>query len=408
MRGPRHSGYTLGITLFVNADGTLGLFENGLRQNVLFLYRLFKSAPGCSRVYLLAHGEAEAADIPADLGIDPADVVRTLAVADQLDAVIVAGAAMDRETAMRLRDRGCRVIAYKGGNGAVISMEAMVARPPRSDAERYVDHDDYDAIWMTPQHVHTYKGWCETIYRCPVTEVPQLWAPLLIKAARPAVRQRFGYQPGRRPWRIGVLDPNVTVMKTSHMPMLVCEAAFRRCPQAFQAIYITNGQRHRENAHFASFALSLSAVQARVMTLEPRFVGVEFLANHCDAVVTHQWENGLNYLYYEALYGGYPLIHNSNFLVDQGYAYPDFDAEGGGEALLSAWDHHDQALEDHRSRAAEMLAKLDPEAGHNIALHESLLLATGGLHHDVGTSAGSVDFAQARARTTASSTAGQS
>ena len=34
------SGYTIGITIFVNANGELGLFENGLRQNVFFLYRL--------------------------------------------------------------------------------------------------------------------------------------------------------------------------------------------------------------------------------------------------------------------------------------------------------------------------------------------------------------------------------
>ena len=144
------------------------------------------------------------------------------------------GAAMDRETVMGLKARGCRIIAYKGGNGAVISMEAIIAKPPRADAERYFDHDYYDAVWMTPQHLATYRGWCEMIYRRPVREVPQIWSPLLIEALPAPARARFGFRPPAGGWRIGILDPNVTVMKTSHLPMLVCEAAFRRNREHFR------------------------------------------------------------------------------------------------------------------------------------------------------------------------------
>lgn len=67
-----------------------------------------------------------------------------------------------------------------------------------------------------------------------------------------------------------------------------------RRPETFEAIYVTNGWPHRDEPHFNSFTRSLSAVQAGIMTLEPRFVGIEFLANHADAVVTPHWENGLN------------------------------------------------------------------------------------------------------------------
>ncbi len=305
------------------------------------------------------------------------DIVRTSQVLDALDYVIVIGAAMDRETVMALKARGCRVIAYKGGNGAVISMEAIIAKPPRADAERYFDADYYDAVWMTPQHLATYRGWCETIYRRQVREVPQIWSPLLIEALAPDVRARFGYRPPAGGARIGILDPNVTVMKTSHLPMLVCEAAYRRRPAAFSAIYVTNGWPHRDNPHFKSFTLSLSAARDGVMTLEPRFVGLEFIADHCDAVVTHHWENGLNYLYYEALYGNYPLVHNSAFLKDLGYYYPDFDAEQGAEALLTALGEHPQRQAEHAARAAALFQRLDPVSPANIALHENLLAAAG-------------------------------
>jgi hypothetical protein len=195
----------------------------------------------------------------------------------------------------------------------------------------------------------------------------------MIEAMRPQVRARFGYRPPEGAARIGILDPNVTVMKTSHLPMLVCEAAYRRAPERFKAIYVTNGWPHRDNAHFRSFTTSLSAAQAGVMTLEPRFVGLEFLADHCDAVVTHHWENGLNYLYYEALYGNYPLIHNSGFLKDHGYYYPDFEAELGAEALLTALREHPSRRADHARANRVLFDQLDPTAVANIRLHEQLL-----------------------------------
>jgi hypothetical protein len=359
--------------VFVNADGGLGLFENGLRQNVLFLQRLFSSAPGCAKVWLLNHGDGEPGPIAPELGLDPADIVRTAQVADQLDFVIVLGAAMDRDTALRLRERGCRVIAYKGGNGAVISMEAMAANPPRGDAERYFDADFYDAVWITPQHWEAYASWCRTMYRAPVHQVPQVWSPLLIEAMAPERRAAFAYRPGRRPWRVGLMDPNITVMKTSHMGMLACEAAWRVQSERLAAIYVSNGWPHRDKPHFNSFYRALGAARAGVMTLEPRFQGVDFLADHCDALVTHHWGNGLNYLYWEALYGGYPLIHNSEFLDGLGYRYADFDAEDGGRALLLATEVHDDGLEAYRQAAGARLAELAPETTANVAVHEGLL-----------------------------------
>jgi hypothetical protein len=366
-------GYTIGISIFVNADGSLGLFENGFRQNVLFLYLLFKASPNCARVYLLNHGESDDPQVPDDLGIEPGTIVRTDKVIDQLDYVIGAGAAIDRETAMALRRRGCRMICYKGGNGAVISIEATAAKPQRPDAELYFDSDYYDALWITPQHMHTYRGWCQTLYRCRVDEVQQVWRPLLIETADPQVRENFGYRPKGAPWRVGVMDPNITVMKTSHMPMLVCEAAFRRRRQAFAAMYITNALQFKDDDHFRSFAVSLEASKAGVMTIEPRFISSHFLTNHCDAVVTHHWENGLNYLYYEVLYGGYPLIHNSEFLKDFGYYYRDFDAESGADALLRAFDEHDANLDAYHARNAPLLRRLDPTTPQTIEAHEQLL-----------------------------------
>lgn len=367
------SSYSVGITMFVKADGDLGLYENGLRQNVVFLYKLFRAAPGCRAVHLLNHGDGEFAGWPPHLGMDDVPVVRSGDVVDDLTHVIVIGAAIDVGTMREMRARGIRIIAYKGGNAAIISMEAMIAKPPRGDAERYFDLGLYDAIWMTPQHTATYAGWCRTVYRVPVHEVPQIWAPIFIDNRAGPLGGRFGYKPGRPRWRIGIMEPNITIMKTSHLAMLACEAAWRVAPGAFDEVNVTNTIQHRDNDHFKSFAGSLGIVKAGVMTFEARFLSADFLANHCDAIVTHHWENELNYLYYEVLHGGYPLIHNSARLRDYGYYYSDFGAEEAGARLIEAKRTHDDRLEDIRRNVAALVRAVAPDNVNNVSLHERLL-----------------------------------
>jgi hypothetical protein len=39
-----------------------------------------------------------------------------------------------------------------------------------------------------------------------------------------------------------------------------------------------------------------------------------FLSDNVDVVLSHQWGNALNYLYLDAMYAGYPVVHNSPYL----------------------------------------------------------------------------------------------
>lgn len=369
-------GYTIGITIYVDAEGKLGLWENGLRQNVLFLYDMFRASPNCARVYLLNHGDGEPTETVEGYDDLSADIVRTPTVIDQLDYVIVVGAAIDPAMMQHLRERGTRLISYRGGNGAILSIESIINENRRANAERYFDLGLFDAIWITPQHVKTYKPWLQTLYRLPVAVVPQIWSPTLLHT-RPLVKEgAFGYRPGKAAWRVGMMDPNNTVMKTSHMGMLLCEAAWRERRDAFASIYVSNAVGLMENAHFSSFASSMQSVKAGIMTVEPRFISPDFLSNHCDAIVTHQWENSLNYMYYDVLYGGYPLIHNSDLLKDYGYYYPDFAPDIGGKVLLDAFDRHDHELPAYQAKCATLIDQLSPKNPKNIALHERLLTGT--------------------------------
>ncbi len=369
--------YNIAISMDFMDAAFGGIFTNGLRQNNIFLYRMFKASKNCANVWLLNVGAHEYAFPDGTLGVDADAIVRFDQIKDDLDYLIVVGTRPGPEQVQHLRERGCKIIFYKGGNSAILSMEAMTDAEVDKYGEFYFDREFYDVLWMTPQHIRSYAGWARTMYRTDVHEVPQVWDSSMLELQDDATRGGFGYRkkkPGEK-WKVGVTDPNITVMKTVHMPALVCEAAYRKRPAAFEKIYITNSLQFMQNAHFISFMEALSATRSGVMSVEQRFMLYDFLAKHVQAIVTHHWENGLNYLYYEVLYGNYPLIHNSEFLKDYGYYYKDFDAEDGARALLTAFKEHDRSLKAYSARNAELFARLDPQSPENIRLHEKLMFA---------------------------------
>jgi len=72
-----------------------------------------------------------------------------------------------------------------------------------------------------------------------------------------------------------------------------------------------------------------------------------FLSSETDIVVSHQWENPLNYAYLDAMYYGYPLVHNAEMIKDAGYYYEGFNITEGAEQLQIALQNHDDNIEEY-------------------------------------------------------------
>ena len=123
----------------------------------------------------------------------------------------------------------------------------------------------------------------------------------------------------------------------------------------------------KDRPDFVALARSLDMVQHGIATFEGRYPIVDVMTHWADAIISHTWENEQNYVYYEAIWGGYPLIHNSGYVGACGYRYATFDPEEGGLALRQAFHQHDKALDDYRRVGRDFLATLDPESDRNVA-----------------------------------------
>ena len=364
------------ITMEIRADARQSIWFNGANQHCVYLYMLLKRLPLVGEVWLV-HGDGVAAYAEGMMLGELAGALRPLsAVVHQTDLLIEMNALVHPTHVEAVRQRGGHCVSYRFGNDYVVAVETInfQANPWLPNPHRV----QFDELWTNPQHAHTCKSYFEAVYRAPVHVLPHVWSPYFLEqslAANAELKARFGYRNQGPAKRIAFFEPNLNVVKSSLIPMLAANECHVRRPELVQHVYMTNTFDKKENTAFKHIALGLRMVQDGKATADPRGPFVEWAAHHTDIVVSHQWENGLNYLLYEALYGNYALVHNSPFLREVGYYYPEFEVFEAAAAIERAAETHDAQLAAQAETNAAFLRTLDPAHAPNIEAHDARIRA---------------------------------
>jgi hypothetical protein len=79
------------------------------------------------------------------------------------------------------------------------------------------------------------------------------------------------------------------------------------------------------------------------------------LSQHADILICHQLLNPLNYIYLDAAFMGYPVIHNAPMCKDIGYYYEGSDTAKAGELLNWVLENHDKNLQEYSERNAKAM-----------------------------------------------------
>ncbi|ANH75594.1 hypothetical protein ACS15_4713 [Ralstonia insidiosa] len=323
----------VGVSLFVRGTGQ-SLWENGIFQNCLLLILLLRQSPVVAEAVMVSGGGGGAADPRMMLDEWSVPLLTQDEAMQRCDLVIEMSAQFSIDWITAFRRRGGKVVTMRVGNDYVIDIERAIFNKPSGFL---FSGATYDGVWTIPEFEHSCLHYYQTGLRSPVKILPHLWHPMLFDRARATLGAglSFGYQPGNPRWRVAMFEPNICMVKTSIIPMLITEEAYRTRPDFLEYVRVCNTLHMKDHTTFVHFARSLDIVTHGLTTFEGRFAVYEFMAAHGDAVVSHTWENAQNYLYYELLYGGYPLIHNSPYLGKAGYFYPDFDCqEGAGHCWM--------------------------------------------------------------------------
>jgi hypothetical protein len=355
------------------------VWENGLGQNVIFLARLFARLPFVQEIVLLDSGDQGV--MPDGVVLDDLRlrIMKPRDATEHVDIVIEMAGGLDVEWLDYMRARGAKVVFFTCGQPYAALIEPIVFGKGgyAARAERC------DEVWILPKD-RRFRSMLEAIHRCPVVEVPYLWSSEFVDRRIATLEQHgltFGFNAPEggaepAPLKVAIFEPNISVLKTSAIPMLVCDEAYRADPSAITSLRVLNSAHMVDHLTFNFLANSLDIVKAGLAIFEGRHDFPAFMAQHCNAVVSHQWNNDQNYLYLDALYGGYPLIHNSEWVGTRaGYYFPHFDIDAGAQQLLHAARHHHENLPAYRRDAHALLREVSPDAEANRSDYARHLLA---------------------------------
>eukprot|EP00041_Stephanoeca_diplocostata_P024902 m.641326 g.641326 ORF g.641326 m.641326 type:complete len:390 (-) comp22629_c0_seq9:1755-2924(-) len=227
------------------------------------------------------------------------------------DIVIEQGMQLSLEHVQALQNNGTKVVSFRTGNDYFLMIENMMFRKGKSSL---FNTHGYDMVWTIPSFNAT-ASFQHIAFRSDVHVAPYVWSPFFTDGTTKLLPSRRKYLP--RPQKtIATFEPNLNVVKTSVIPMVIVEALFRRNPALVHKVIVTNTAEIVKDAEeFIYFAASLDITQAKKIWFEGRYKFPWFVSEYADVVLSHQWANGLNFLYLDALHLRYPLVHNSESLV---------------------------------------------------------------------------------------------
>lgn len=366
----------IGISTLSTADQNI--WSAGITQNALFLAKLLRKIPFVRDVVLLDVGSEASLGGQVDLEWFGTRMVKLPDAADQMDVIIEMAGAIDTPWLGLQRARGKKVVWHCVGQPYTGLVESTLFR----ETGFFLHTGRHDAIWLLPKD-EVFIPMLRTLHRCQVEIVPYIWDPVFIQQRVEEVGTvglQFGYIPraehadSAAGWNLAIFEPNISPIKSSLIPMLIVDTAYRAAPDSIRQLHVLNTLHLVEHPTLLYFANALEVVRQHKTVFTGRHDIAGFLGQHqVDAIVAHQWQNDQNYVYLDALYGGYPLIHNSPWLMNAGYYYPDFEVQQGAAQLRHAMACHDGNLAGYDQRSARYLKSVGLSSESNVTAYSQLL-----------------------------------
>ena len=355
----------IGITIGLREENE-SMWINGIKLNAILLANALKEI-GKHNVYIV-----DTSNIVKDLTKVRWDTskfpIKSLnEVFKTTDLMITLGTSFPSDVIKKFKAQNPnkRIVKYMCGNSYVIEMERAIFKTGDDLGVAPWDNGA-DEIWYVPQQGYQNEHYYKTIFRTDkVYPVPFVWDPMfLIQELAIYKARKRKYLPIYNPSkpqsekRLSVFEPNMNVVKYSMIPILAAEQAYRRGVE-FSKMFVASGKNLLKNGYYKSMITTLNMVKDDPKNPKVQFTSrypvAHYLAETTDIVVSHQWENPLNYSYLDVMFMGFPLVHNADMIKDAGYYYPDFDISKASEQLEYALKHHDDHREEYAAKNKPVL-----------------------------------------------------
>jgi hypothetical protein len=352
------------------------LFCNGIRQNVLYLGELLLNIG--YDVYFTCN-KPFTDELINNLSYDSRFkfIPNNKILSIDFDVMISIGYELEMNIIQMLKYMKTKIVSYNCGNNYIIDSESMLysQHETKNNKINYIRKNGiipFDIIWSIPQMTNTNQYYWSTLMRTKCIEVPFIWSENSIKIACKSENRSYSdllYINRGNEKRLVIFEPNISIMKWSGPALLSCENAYRTLndnnKNKIKHVFLNNLYDKDKNKSinifnmnaFTSFVNNLDLCSDRKISIESRFNTLSYMSTFADVAVSHQWENNLNYLYFDLAWMGWPIIHNASLCKDVGYYYDQFNYEEGGKRIIESIENHDNNVNEYIIRNRQAIDK---------------------------------------------------
>lgn len=317
------------MNVLVTGSLNYPLHSNGLQQNIIFLCDMLTDM-GYSVFVVVNHDLDDCVIQPSNVTIMEEDEVGDY----KFNYVLQASFFLRNKTIDIIKSRNNKSVNVhvQYGNRMFADIENCA-----SHDMRYINHK-VDEVWVSPHYEKSIPYYKSLYNTQKVYIIPYIWSSKYID-----INKDNCIHDSSKPKKIAVLEPNISVSKSCLIPILIAQELFNQDPNSFDRLHVYCSKNFRSKKHFQCWMWNLNLQQNNKIIFLDRKNVHDILAKECSIILSHQLMNGLNYIYLEALYLGIPLVHNSEYIKDCGFYYPDYDTQEGAKKLKLALEMHEQS-----------------------------------------------------------------
>lgn len=355
----------IGVTFNVPKD-YLSLYSNGINQNALYFFELLKNIGYETKLIIMGEKEENLKEILSKVTFYEYEysVLENIYL-DEYDVLIEFGFSLTKSMLNNLKSFGTKIVSYKCGNSYIIDSETILysQHDTRKCFGEYSDNKNmlhrYDQMWSIPQMYRQNKHYWEILHRSECIQVPFIWSSNSIKFIKNVleINNEEEMKCIKKNNKIAIFEPNISIMKWCLPCMLICENNYRK-HKNIDHVYVTNvdispdpDKKSTINEFsvqgFNNLCKGLDIFNDKKMSCEKRFNTIEFMKKYAYVAVSHQWENPLNYLYFDLAWLGWPVLHNAYLCKDIGYYYNDFNYHEASEKLNEIINNHEMNVDEY-------------------------------------------------------------
>ena len=370
----------IGITIKVKDPKKDSLFSNGIRQNVIILQEIYGKCKNVDKSYIINTCDIDPEEYRGTTWEEYSQHIITSDQAKDLcDVVVLCHGNMHLNKYEELNKMGKKMVLQVLGAELNMFNESVLFKP--EPAKIYMGNPYVETVWTSPHFYDRDRDFFSALYRCPVYEAPYIWDPRFIERHVSLNKNRDPdkkslYKPSSSAKRISAVEPNINMVKTSTMPIVISELFYRKYPEYLKKTSMFGAHKIKSKEDLIDFVKSLDIFKDKKIFFESRYPIVWTLENHTDILLSHQSGCELNYVYLDAAWLGFPVVHNSPMMKELGWYYPENNSTVAVDhfnEIARNFDNRDHPDDKYVERSRKFASKYLLGNPENIAGYEKLI-----------------------------------